>query len=75
VTAQHTGRHGPRYLQLADIAGVDLLQIAPPALGVVAGLRGSVRRVAHFPIEIGVGDSRGERKRRSDRRYSDQYGS
>ncbi len=45
VTAKHAGRERPGHLQLADIGGVDLIELGIAGIGVVALLHDPLLRI------------------------------
>ena len=67
VPAQDAGREGPGHLQVADVLGVDLVELRVAGVGVVAGLDRVVRRVADRLDHAVVGERRNARRRQQRR--------
>jgi len=57
VTAQHASRHHPRHLHIANVSGVNLVQLAETLVVHVACLHRPVGRVSYQPLYIRIGSS------------------
>ena len=62
VAAQHAGGEGPRDLHLADVAGVDLLELAVALVVHVTSLHRPVLGVGDVLLDVGIGQRQGRQR-------------